>query len=819
MTHITRLERWLLVSILALSLLLRLSALDQFVTSDEDNWHRRSIRFADALAHREWHATFQSGHPGVVTMWVGAAARSIPLLQQPIAWPAPVRSALRAPESALGTGLPPLTLGARRVLATVTWLAILGLCALLFKLFAPRTALLASIFVSLDPFLLAHSRLHHLDAILTVFMALSIVSLLVYQLRGRRIGYLLLSGACAALAMANKSPGLFLVPWAGLVLASELVLDRSQPLRARLRRVAPAAILWSASLVAALFVIWPALWVDAAGTIEQVLGSARGYAENPHQYSNFFWFAARPDPGIAFYPLAWAFRATPWVLLGVFALPLALAGRTQRPEFDWRAPADLVLAVLGFGLFMTLGAKKFDRYLLPIFPLVDALAALGWVALLGKWQSLRAAFRGRGLAIAISVMALAQAAFVLPTRPYYLSFYNPLLGGGRAASKILLVGWGEGLDRAAAYLNTKPDAADLYVGSWHEPEFDAFFLGHTLRADLNTPLAEPDYYVFYRNILQRGLVAAADQLVGTAEPEFIVSANGIDYALVYPNDLYTEAASRVLAYVDEHADAEHDVLLFDVNAAAARHYAGALPVERVSGPAREDWVRMALARIMRAHSPEQPIRLWHIAFADSADGISAIVRDLLDGHASLEDELGVDGVHTGCYALMPGAEFIPETPQHPLNAQFGHDITLLGYDLPEAALAPGDTLRLRLYWRAERAQDISYTVFVHLLDGDGQKRAQIDNEPQGRHMPTTTWSPGEIVLDDYLLEIPADAPVGQYSITLGMYDYYSERQRLAIRDAEGAEMPDAALTLPGPQVERSPEAVAAATELLSGGRS
>ena len=62
---------------------------------------------------------------------------------------------------------------------------------------------------------------------------------------------------------------------------------------------------------------------------------------------------------------------------------------------------------------------------------------------------------------------IAQLALVLPTRPYFLSYYNPALGGGRTATQVLLVGWGEGLDRAAAYLNTKPNAQDLLVSSWH----------------------------------------------------------------------------------------------------------------------------------------------------------------------------------------------------------------------------------------------------------------------------------------------------------------------------------------------------------------
>ena len=42
--------------------------------------------------------------------------------------------------------------------------------------------------------------------------------------------------------------------------------------------------------------------------------------------------------------------------------------------------------------------------------------------------------------------------------PYALAYYNPLVGGGPAASRVLLVGWGEGLDQVAAYLNAQPSS-------------------------------------------------------------------------------------------------------------------------------------------------------------------------------------------------------------------------------------------------------------------------------------------------------------------------------------------------------------------------
>jgi hypothetical protein len=57
----------LLITFLALPP--RLIDLDRFVTTDELFWMGRSGNFARALATGQLPLTFQSGHPGVTTMW------------------------------------------------------------------------------------------------------------------------------------------------------------------------------------------------------------------------------------------------------------------------------------------------------------------------------------------------------------------------------------------------------------------------------------------------------------------------------------------------------------------------------------------------------------------------------------------------------------------------------------------------------------------------------------------------------------------------------------------------------------------------------
>jgi hypothetical protein len=96
--------------------------------------------------------------------------------------------------------------------------------------------------------------------------------------------------------------------------------------------------------------------------------------------------------------------------------------------------------------------------------------------------------------------------------------------------------------------------------------------------------------------------------------------------------------------------------------------------------------------------------------------------------------------------------------------------TLIGIDLPENLVSPGDQLPLTLYWQALSETNENYTVFVQLLDSTNQIVVQADQQPQGGQAPTRTWLPGEIVADPYTLSLPVDLPAGQYRLITGLYD-------------------------------------------------
>ncbi len=99
-----------------------------------------------------------------------------------------------------------------------------------------------------------------------------------------------------------------------------------------------------------------------------------------------------------------------------------------------------------------------------------------------------------------------------------------------------------------------------------------------------------------------------------------------------------------------------------------------------------------------------------------------------------------------------------------LDVRFGEVIRLAGY-----TLETGQTVKLTLAWQALAEMETAYRVFVHIVGADGQMLAQSDGEPAGWTRPTPGWAVGEVVLDERVMAIPANAAPGDYAIRVGLY--------------------------------------------------
>ena len=93
---------------------------------------------------------------------------------------------------------------------------------------------------------------------------------------------------------------------------------------------------------------------------------------------------------------------------------------------------------------------------------------------------------------------------------------------------------------------------------------------------------------------------------------------------------------------------------------------------------------------------------------------------------------------------------------------------------------------LSLYWQptgqAPPRQD--YSIYIHLLDVDGNLLAGWDGVPLQGAYPTRFWRPGESLLDYWVLRVPPDIPTGPAQLRIGIYDPLSGERLPVFVDGE-----------------------------------
>lgn len=486
---------WAPLTLLLLALLLRLWGLDRFITLDEYLWVDRSRNFLLALLHGEWADTFQTGHPGVTTMWSGALGLWLYSWRQGWLQSSQLTTFLTSLswQNQPADLLPWLRMGL--VLATalttplVYWLT--------RPLIGTVPAFVATLLVAVDPWLLGHSRILHHDALAAYAMLVAILALLHFFLIQPSSFWLLLSGAATALALLTKDWALIVGGWAACLFIYPLppcALTIGQRLR--------AFFIWLIAIVVLIFFLWPVLWLEPLVTLTRITQMLTVYAQNPQQTGQVWFGHLVADPGPAFYPVTLLYLMTPLATAGCIAW-LVYASRPNQspgaPPHARQVGLWLLLFAFIYLLLLSVGAKKHLRYLLPALALLNIVAGMG-LAYSYQWLHKRLRPLARQwlplcAALLLSTALLLQLA---PHFPYYFTFANPLLGGQRQAAQQFLLGSGEGLELAADYLNHHDHASSLRVVADLPNVFSPFFKGHTAAWSPDTMAFAADYVVLYR---------------------------------------------------------------------------------------------------------------------------------------------------------------------------------------------------------------------------------------------------------------------------------------------------------------------------------
>jgi hypothetical protein len=802
-----RRSNWIVaLFIFVLAFVPRVLSLNAISIIDEFQWQEGTKVFINGLLSGDFSSTYCRYHPAVTDMWligIGLGFKYLVMLLRGT-HPTGFQAFL---EQSTFPGCPNTDfLTAERLpFAFVTSISVVLVYLMARKLFGSPAAWLGAGLLALDPFYIAHSRVVTPDGLLASFMTLSILSFIVYLVCERSRYYVVFSGFAAGLALLTKAPAVLLVPMVGVLTA----------MKRETRNAKHAAVLaiWGGVALLTFFCLWPAMWGAPVSTVQRMVADmAKDTGGGWHQ---FFMGRSTKDPGSLFYPVVMLFRTTPLTLVGATASLFFFLRGTWNTH---HALIMLVICVLLFTLLISFGSTKFDRFLLPIFPSVDILAAVGLYKL-AKVVSVRLGKPVKALAL---LTLIVQASFTLPQHPYFLSFYNPLVGGPAQAPQVLFIGWGEAFEKAARYLNEKENAAELKVAAQYPASFGPYFVGQTLAISKMYPTdiwpwLPADYIVFYINGAQRN--APDPDVVSyfrSLELEHTVRAKGIEYAWIYQGPQFILSETPTPQYPAQAAHSGRSLagkvlfLGYDLYGPAESS------VE--SGDALQITTYWRCLEEMDAdysvyvRLEDEAGHLWGQADNWPAKGFlptsqwkeEMIVRDKHGVEILAGTPPGDYRLEVGMYSVLDGGVtrvlgrweapqrtvriVKPLTPpsvesleiQNLLPRSPGGQVELLGYNLSPITFRPGDSLPLTLFWRAESDLDEDYFVLLQLQAEDGTNWTLQRERPVSGSYPTTLWEQGDVMREQLDAHIPADVLSGRYALMVSLADAESgEEMELA----------------------------------------
>lgn len=173
-----------------------------------------------------------------------------------------------------------------------------------------------------------------------------------------------------------------------------------------------------------------------------------------------------------------------------------------------------------------------------------------------------------------------------------------------------------------------------------------------------------------------------------------------------------------------------------------------------------------------AYSPNQTV--FELGLYDYSTGERLAAVDA-------EGQMLGDNVRFGQISIQAHPADVP----NPITIDFGGELELVGYDLDQRALQPGETATLTLYWRGQRPMNTNYSISTQFVDQHGVKAAQKDAWPFDGAAPTLLWEPGTLIEEPRELVISDSTPPGVYDVYVVVYPSNDPESLLVITPPGG----------------------------------
>lgn len=170
-------------------------------------------------------------------------------------------------------------------------------------------------------------------------------------------------------------------------------------------------------------------------------------------------------------------------------------------------------------------------------------------------------------------------------------------------------------------------------------------------------------------------------------------------------------------------------------------------------------------------------RVWVVQWLQAPQIMKALEEGAVGFMPIMRRELPVNAVYSQRFGDSVIKMVLYEKPHlDVMPRQFGN-LFRLRDALPPTRVQAGERLPIDLWWSVLEQPTLDYSVGVFVLDGAGAVRADHNGSPSDK--PTTQWTVGDVYFDRHTLTLPADLPIGRYSLVVKVY-WYGDNEALLV---------------------------------------
>lgn len=309
------------------------------------------------------------------------------------------------------------------------------------EFFEKKVGILAALILTFLPPFVAHGKIAGIESPLALFFSLTVYLFLRGIKTGNQLKYLL-SGLVCGVALATKFTSLLLFILVFLI----FMLAKKTELLKKKEITLPLAVMFFPAVALFTFVaLWPWLWSNPYWQFNKVAMFYQGYGMGIAEY--FLGEMARPP---VYYYLVYFLATTPVLIL---ILLVAFVHKTIKNRTFYFFTLALWLSV---PFFWSLTSLKQDgvRYIYPIYAPLSLISAIGFFHITDALALRRYKKAAGGFFSSLVVGYLVLTCLTI--HPYYLDYYNEIVGGPKNVYRhrwFEIGWWGEGIKEAVEYVN------------------------------------------------------------------------------------------------------------------------------------------------------------------------------------------------------------------------------------------------------------------------------------------------------------------------------------------------------------------------------